>query len=779
MDKTIHRFTKGLHLFVIAALLASFAFAMQPAQLAWAATFYIADGDVAGLIAAINTANGNGEPDAINLAAGGTYTLTAVDNNTDGSNGLPSITSEITIEGHGATIERSSAGGTPLFRIFHVASNGNLTLSELTIANGKGAASTNGGGIYNDEGTVAVTNNSTVRNNAAGDGGSNGGHGGGLYNDDGRLTITDSTFEDNAAGNGTTWGGRGGGVYSSTGQDVMVTGSTFNNNRAGNANTSFGGSGGALLSEGLSHNVTVIGNTFTNNRSGNGPTHCGGEGAGCSVGSYQSTILISGNTFSDNICGNGSEPWRCTEGGGLNTDASESMVTVTGNTFSGNQCGAGGGYYEGSYKSTVSVTSNTFNNNAAQRDSECGGGVENSAYESTVTMTNNTFSANTSMGDGGGLCFATSAGTLTVINSTINGNAANGSGGGIHNDYGTGLTVINSIVANSTSGGDCAVGSGSFVAGPDNLDTDGSCDNATQVTSGDLNLGPLQDNGGDTFTHALLPGSVAIDHPNVNAGSCPATDQRGVSRPQPIGGKCDIGAFELQAPVDTDGDGVPDATDNCPNDANPNQEDADHDGLGDVCDNCPNDPDNDADGDGVCGDVDNCPNDANPNQEDGDADGVGDVCDNCPTIPNPGQADNDGDGVGDVCPRLTVNVTGGVARAQAAGWSGRVTSDPAGINCGDDCASNYFVGTDVTLTAHPGVKSYLASWSGDCVSTGALTAQVTMDSDKTCTATFGYPVGGVVVPVDKLGLAAPWLGIIVGLAGLAALGVVVVRRRSG
>jgi hypothetical protein len=58
------------------------------------------------------------------------------------------------------------------------------------------------------------------------------------------------------------------------------------------------------------------------------------------------------------------------------------------------------------------------------------------------------------------------------------------------------------------------------------------------------------------------------------------------------------------------------------------------------------------------------------------------------------------------------------------------------------------------------------------------TAQVTMDADKTCTATFGYPVGGIVVPVDRLGLVVPWLGL-AGLVGLAVLGVVVVRRRRG
>ena len=132
---------------------------------------------------------------------------------------------------------------------------------------------------------------------------------------------------------------------------------------------------------------------------------------------------------------------------------------------------------------------------------------------------------------------------------------------------------------------------------------------------------------------------------------------------------------------------------------------------------------------------------------------------------------------------LTVNTAGGgsgaMARSMAGGGSGTVTSDPAGINCGADCTENYLDGTLVTLTAHPGVKSYLASWSGDCVSTGTLTAQVAMeDADKTCTANFGYPVGGIVVPVNKLGLLAPWMGL-AGLAGFAALGVVLVRRRRG
>ena len=130
----------------------------------WAATFDIADGDVTALINAINEANGNGKADTINLANGGTHTLTAVDNDTNGPNGLPSITSEITIDGNGATIQRSSAGGTPDFRIFHVAAGGDLTINDLTITNGN-SGDGNGGGILN-EGALTLEN-CTVSGNTA------------------------------------------------------------------------------------------------------------------------------------------------------------------------------------------------------------------------------------------------------------------------------------------------------------------------------------------------------------------------------------------------------------------------------------------------------------------------------------------------------------------------------------------------------------------------------------------------------------------------------------
>ncbi len=102
---------------------------------------------------------------------------------------------------------------------------------------------------------------------------------------------------------------------------------------------------------------------------------------------------------------------------------------------------------------------------------------------------------------------------------------------------------------------------------------------------------------------------------------------------------------------DADGDGIPDATDLCPNMFDPirpmdhgKQADADGDGIGDICDPCPTDANsttcamadpNDTDGDGKINSEDNCPNVANPDQADADGDGKGDACDSCPTA-NPG-----------------------------------------------------------------------------------------------------------------------------------------------
>ena len=106
----------------------------------------------------------------------------------------------------------------------------------------------------------------------------------------------------------------------------------------------------------------------------------------------------------------------------------------------------------------------------------------------------------------------------------------------------------------------------------------------------------LQDNGGTTFTHALLAGSPAIDGGNPAGCTDPwgnplTTDQRGEVRPADGNGDCtaicDIGAYEVPAADDTDSDGLGGACDNCPDDPNPDQRDSDGDGLGDACDPTP------------------------------------------------------------------------------------------------------------------------------------------------------------------------------------------------
>ncbi len=111
---------------------------------------------------------------------------------------------------------------------------------------------------------------------------------------------------------------------------------------------------------------------------------------------------------------------------------------------------------------------------------------------------------------------------------------------------------------------------------------------------------------------------------------------------------CDIcpGGDDL---ADADADGLPDDCDNCPETANPGQENADGDAAGDACDNCPdisNDDQMDADEDGAGDACDLCPNDRYNDQDD---DGVCGDADNCPTIPNSCQSDGDGDGIGDAC----------------------------------------------------------------------------------------------------------------------------------
>jgi hypothetical protein len=182
-----------------------------------------------------------------------------------------------------------------------------------------------------------------------------------------------------------------------------------------------------------------------------------------------------------------------------------------------------------------------------------------------ATLINTTVSGNSAGGSSGGL--GTSNNGTTLTNVTITDNTADsdnaappGLGGGLANQYL--LTLRNTIIAGNRVG--TTPGSG----GPDCagvLPSEGYnlIENLTGCTvfvaTGDITgilagLGPLANNGGPTRTHALLPGSPALDKGD---GTCAATDQRGVLRPQ--NGRCDIGAFEkgpaVPLAVDFDRDG--------------------------------------------------------------------------------------------------------------------------------------------------------------------------------------------------------------------------------
>ena len=356
-----------------------------------------------------------------------------------------------------------------------------LALHNLTIANGGCFCA--GGGMVNI-GSVTVTNTTFSGNSAE--------FGGAIYNI-GTLAVTDSTF----AGNGVA-DGAGGAILNAGTLDV--TRSIFSGNR------SFFGrvDGGGIYNGGR---LTVTDSSFSGN-------NVSGDGGGIV---NDGTLTVTDSTFSNNRSSNG--------GGGI---SNWGTLMVTDSTFSGNTGPLGGGIHNdtisGMVPGTVTVTNTTFSGNKLANSS----GIYNAS--GTVTVTNSTFSRN-SAPSGGGIY---NSGMVTLTNSTFWGNI--GQSNGTIRNVGT-LTLQNTIVANST-GANCT-NTGTLVDGGGNLSWP---DTTCPGLNADPLLGPLQNNGGPTQTHALLAGSPAIDAALL--ANCPATDQRGVSRPQGPG--CDIGAYELE-----------------------------------------------------------------------------------------------------------------------------------------------------------------------------------------------------------------------------------------
>ncbi|MBA2377289.1 MAG: hypothetical protein H0V75_14380 [Rubrobacter sp.] len=477
------RTTIGSRAAIIAALLATFlAVALWHSSPAKAADFDVGNGDVAGLKAAINAANQNNEADTISLADNGTYTLTEVDNTAEGSNGLPQIASEITIEGNGATIQRSDADGTPAFRILRVSDDGNLTLESTTISGGDGnGGGGNGGGGALNRGTLTASN-STFSQNI-------GGLGGGIFNVFGTLDISNSTFPENLTGNRANR--QGGGIYNLAG-DLDISGSTFSKNSADL-------DGGAIYHSSSDGSVTVSNSTFSENTAGR-------NGGG--IFHRRGALTVSDSTFSKNTA-NGKFDF---EGGGIYTaneeftedpEDPEDRTTITNSTFTENKAtgtdGAAGGAIQ-NIQGLTEINFSTITGNTASEGN--GGGIASGGYDSSVVT--------------------------RISSSIVTGNSSD----------------VDNFDGDSPyeSGGFNLIGDGERAS---DFDEDSDRTGVTVEEAFGTDSPTLADNGGPTETIALEEGAGATNAANPN--DFPATDQRGIKRPQSAAS--DIGAFEIEVPA--------------------------------------------------------------------------------------------------------------------------------------------------------------------------------------------------------------------------------------
>ena len=368
----------------------------------------------------------------------------------------------------------------------------------------------------------------------------------------GDITLIDSTVSGNSAVNG-------GGIANLG--DLTLIDSTVSGNTANNL-------GGGINSNGV---VTLIDSTV----SGNTASNFGGGGIFNRGG-----VTLTNSTVSDN--------WADDRGGGIN---SQGDVTLTNSTVSGNSAENGGGIAS---FGTIAITDSTVSGNSAEN----GGGI---ASYGTIAITDSTVSGNGANDKGGGIYTNTGV-PLTLSNSTVSGNWANNSGGGIYayegtidnstitnnttdaNNNGTGdgggffsvgfgglfgpggvFTIRNSIIAGNTDmGGQRPDVSGLAGINGDNNNILGTATggigtigtgsdtvlNAMGLTIADVLNTTLADNGGSTFTHALIRGSIAIDASGTGAT---ANDQRGFAAV----GTRDIGAFEFDPPeIDITGNSV-------------------------------------------------------------------------------------------------------------------------------------------------------------------------------------------------------------------------------
>ncbi|MGB0560676.1 MAG: CHAT domain-containing protein [Spirulinaceae cyanobacterium] len=397
------------------------------------------------------------------------------------TSGLGWATENLTIDGTGQTVVID--GSSNISGIFGITA-ANVSLRNLTLQNGNNIGGV-GGAIRHVAGAP------------------------------GALTLTNVTVS------GSSTSLEGGGIFSNT--TLILNNSTVVGNRAGNSG---GGiySGGALTL----NNSTVVGNDAPS-----------GSGGG---------IFSAGNATLNNstVAGNSA----AAEGGGVViSGVNNEQLTINNTTVAGNSTGQNGGgiILDGSTVGTI--INSTISGNYAQ---DGGGGISSTG---TLTLTNTTVSSNSTPADNGGGIFA--GGTLTLNNATIAFNTTGLDGGGLALDaFGIPTAIINNtIIANNvdTSGGNAPDLVGNFATSTvrHSLITNPAGIAGLSLMNGvngniigqDPRLGPLQNNGGSTATHALLPGSPAINAGNNGLVSV-SIDQNGNLRI--VDFNVDIGAYELQ-----------------------------------------------------------------------------------------------------------------------------------------------------------------------------------------------------------------------------------------
>jgi hypothetical protein len=275
--------------------------------------------------------------------------------------------------------------------------------------------------------------------------------------------------------------------------------------------------GGGIRNEGQAQVIdTTVSNNFATQAAGGVANRPG------------ATMTLTRSTVQANISAG-------TDGGIRNTTGA---LTVNDTTVSGNEAGGEAGGIRNSGSGTMAVTNSTVSGNTGTY----GGGIYNQDA-GILTVTNSTVSGNTSTNGGGG--GVANEATMTLVSTTLASNSGTEIGTAISN-VGT-ATVRNTLIA-----GDCWLATPLDSLGG-NIESEGNTcglghpSDQVSVPAPLLLLGPLADNGGPTQTHALLPGSVAIDV--IPADMCEVTeDQRGL--PRPVGTtdpkRCDVGAFEVE-----------------------------------------------------------------------------------------------------------------------------------------------------------------------------------------------------------------------------------------